>query len=145
MAAATAATGQEELVLWEHALFGNLQPGACLASNGIVPTSEPAPDGCFQVNQSHYVPEGLDQLIPDGLAELPPGANYIKDEEHGWCYGQVDGDTGEQMQQFKDMLLQHKDSFAYSMQDLPGYMGHLLSSLWCLMHVHSTSVGSTVH
>jgi len=123
MASPSAPTATEELALWEYNLFGGLQPSTYLAATGTESTTVSAPDGRFQVNQSHYIPEGLDQLTPDGVAELPPGATYTKDEEHGWFYGQALGVSTDQMQQFKDMLLQHKGAFAYSMKELPGYNG----------------------
>jgi len=60
---------------------------------------------------------------PDGIHSLIPDALYVKDPEHGWTYGNHPGFTAEQQQQLKDIVVQHKDAFAYSMSDLTGYRG----------------------
>jgi hypothetical protein len=46
---------------------------------------------------------------------------YQKDPEGGWVWGNHREATAEQMQQMKDMIRSHKECFAYSMAELPGY------------------------
>lgn len=140
-----------ELRAWEFEAFG--RPAFSLAGNGGAPAADIAADrpcacascvaspACCPADQhrspgseqqgaehiagsSQPIPQSIiDQFSPEGERELPVGANYIKDEEHGWSYGQSDIASEEQMQQLRDLLVANKGVFAYSLKDMPGYKG----------------------
>jgi hypothetical protein len=55
----------------------------------------------------------VDAIDPSGEKELPAGVAYIRDEEHQWCYGAIEGVTAEQMAQLKQVLVDRKKAFAY--------------------------------
>lgn len=112
----------EELAAWEYNLFGKGHAFA-LTSSARAQPSPPSPGAPVQVNQAGYIPAGLDQLQPDGEAELPSNALYTKDSEHLWSYGSTEHATPDQMRRLKDLLVSRKGTFAYSMKELPGYTG----------------------
>ena len=65
-------------------------------------------------------------LRPDGALAPDPNptaALYTKDPEHEWTYGNHPGFSSAQREQIKQLLLDHKDCFAYSLKDLTGYLG----------------------
>ena len=68
-------------------------------------------------------PLQLDDLLLDGKQFHPLKDIYVKDEEHGWSYGRHPEVNEEQLSRMKQMLLQQKAAFAYSLRDLPGYNG----------------------
>jgi hypothetical protein len=72
-------------------------------------------------------PLQLDELLPDGQGATQLRDTYLKDEEHKWSYGQHPDVSSDQMDRFKAMLVDHKSSFAYSMQELPGWNGGEIS------------------
>ena len=105
----------EELNTWEFNMFA---PGHAysLASSGV--------EFEAQVNQSGYIPASvLDSLGPEGQKELPDGVSYEKDKEHLWSVGKIEGVSAVEMQQLREVLIQRKGTFAYSMKELPGYNG----------------------
>jgi len=53
--------------------------------------------------------------------------SYTQDPEHKWSYGNHPEASSEEMEQLKQMLVSNKQSFSYSMQDLPGYTGEPVS------------------
>ena len=62
-----------------------------------------------------------DSWQPAGTEAVVWADQYEKDQEGGWVWGNHREATAEQLQQMKDMVRQHRDCFAYSMAELPGY------------------------
>lgn len=115
----------EECSNWEFGAFTHGHAFS-LASGAEPPLIQEPQRMAFeaQVNQAGYIPNDImDQLCPEGNKELPEGAVYTRDEENLWSYGSVKGVTAEHMQRLKDVLIQRKGVFAYSMKELPGYTG----------------------
>ena len=50
-------------------------------------------------------------------------AAYTRDEEHQWMYGDHPQLSSDRRAQLKQVLLDQKSAFAYSMAELPGYNG----------------------
>ena len=50
-------------------------------------------------------------------------ATYTRDEEHQWMYGDHPQLSADRRAQLKQVLLDQKSAFAYSMAELPGYNG----------------------
>lgn len=65
----------------------------------------------------------LNDLLPDGKHGLQLKDSFTPDPEHLWSYGSHPHATAAEMEQFKAMLVRNRGSFAYSMNDLPGYNG----------------------
>jgi site-specific DNA-cytosine methylase len=61
-------------------------------------------------------------FFPERRAPLTSEA-HVKDEEHGWVYGNHRDFSEGQRAELKELLLRNKGAFAYSMKDLPGYCG----------------------
>ena len=115
----------EELWSWESEQL-SARPGLPLAAHlGECSAVERHGSNCSQLHQANpalmHFP--MDMLEPDGERELPAGASYVKDEEHLWSYGSIPEATVEQMGRLKALLVQRKGSFAYSLDELPGYTG----------------------
>jgi hypothetical protein len=72
-------------------------------------------------------PLQLEDLLPDGQQFSAAKDSYAPDPEHKWSYGQHPQMADSQQQQLKAMLLRNKGAFAYSMKELPGYTGDLIS------------------
>eukprot|EP00878_Enallax_costatus_P000909 GHUV01001039.1.p1 GENE.GHUV01001039.1~~GHUV01001039.1.p1 ORF type:complete len:2125 (+),score=442.77 GHUV01001039.1:122-6376(+) len=66
-------------------------------------------------------PSALDELSPDGIPEEPHDANWTIHPEGKWILGNHPEATPDQLQRLVDMLMEQKDAFAYSLNDLPGY------------------------
>ncbi len=66
-------------------------------------------------NISDFQPSGSDVVLPV--------ACHVKDEEHGWIFGNHPALSSAQQSELKAMLIEEKSAFAYSMQDLQGYNG----------------------
>jgi hypothetical protein len=115
----------ERLHVWE---FDALAPGHAYSlasssdrSTSSTPTFSSAE---VQVNQSEYIPASvLEPFEPEGHKELPEGVVYERDEEHLWSFGKVEGVIAAEMQQLREVLVNRKSAFAYSMKELPGYNG----------------------
>jgi hypothetical protein len=69
----------------------------------------------------------IDDLLPDGKQYRQLKDSYVVDEEHKWSYGSHPQATDSEMEQLKAMLVSNKAAFAYSMKELPGYTGDLVS------------------
>jgi hypothetical protein len=52
-------------------------------------------------------------------------ADYERDEVHRWCIGTHSSASPEQRARLRDLLIQKKSYFAYSLTDLKGYSGPL--------------------
>jgi hypothetical protein len=63
----------------------------------------------------------MDQWQPQEHKRRSGRTKYEKDTEGGWVWGNHREATEEQLQQMKDMVRQHRECFAYSMAELPGY------------------------
>jgi hypothetical protein len=71
-------------------------------------------------------PSFLDAYSPEGQQELGDLSDRWEiDPEHKWIYGNHPDMTPDQKQQLRDVLLEEKEAFAYSMTDLVGYCGDL--------------------
>ena len=118
----TAMDPAEDLNAWEFDMFTH---GCAYSLASTYMSLDPSEEGLeAQVNQAGYIPANiLDSFGQEGHKELPEGVAYIRDEEHQWSYGKVQGVTAEQMQQLKEVLVQRKGVFGYSMKELVGYTG----------------------
>ncbi|KAF6249762.1 hypothetical protein COO60DRAFT_1579417, partial [Scenedesmus sp. NREL 46B-D3] len=86
----------------------------------------PATSGQQDLTQATPSRSFLDAYSPEGESELCDlSARWETDPEHKWIYGNHPDMTPEQKQQLRDMLLEEKGAFAYSMTDLVGYCGDL--------------------
>lgn len=63
--------------------------------------------------------------MPDGEQEVLLHPGYEKDEEHQWIWGNHPDFTPMQRELFKAELIKRRQSFAYSLADLHGYVGVL--------------------
>ena len=68
-------------------------------------------------------PLQLDDLLPGGETSRVHEQNCTKDEENLWLYGNSEHSTPEQMAKLKELLLEKKEVFAYSLKEMPGYKG----------------------
>lgn len=77
----------------------------------------------------------IDSFTPEGESEVQ-GSNtgWETDPDHKWIYGGHPELTMEQKTQLRDMLIQEKDAFAYSLAELPGYSGDPGE-----VHIHMTT------
>ena len=64
-----------------------------------------------------YTPTGVDGVVP-----LP---EYVKDEEHGWIWGNHPDATPAERAALRETVLDCKNAFAYSLTDMPGYSGDI--------------------
>ena len=90
------------------------------------------PDQCFALSSSTddnqpstqwYKPDPsvLDELSPEGQAEMPHDAAWTIHPEGKWILGNHPEATPEQLDRLVAMLQEQKAAFAYSLDDLPGY------------------------
>ena len=79
-----------------------------------------ADDGC-PVNPASFA--CTTPFTPDGPEQPSPHVQYDKDPVNGWSFGSHPDCTPAQRQKLQDVLLAHKEQFAYSMNDLTGYVG----------------------
>ena len=68
-------------------------------------------------------PLQLDDLLPDGVPDPQQQAGRMKDEEHQWSYGDLAMQDTDYQQRLRDILVERKHAFAYSLKELPGYNG----------------------
>ncbi|KAF6249414.1 hypothetical protein COO60DRAFT_1581207 [Scenedesmus sp. NREL 46B-D3] len=68
----------------------------------------------------------LDAYTPDGEKEVEDlSSRWETDPEHKWIYGNHPDMAPAQKEQLKQMLLEERGAFAYSLEDLAGYSGDL--------------------
>jgi hypothetical protein len=68
----------------------------------------------------------LDDFTPDGEKEVADlGSRWETDPEHKWIYGNHPEMTPAQKEQLKQVLIEERGAFAYSLSDLVGYCGDL--------------------
>jgi len=68
-------------------------------------------------------PDVLTSLAPDGIPEEPHDATWTVHETGKWILGNHPEATQEQMKRMIAMLESNKAAFAYSLSELPGYVG----------------------
>ena len=85
-----------------------------------VSSSEAAPVRWYQAD-----PAALDQLTPDGVADEPHDSRWSIHPTGQWILGNHPEATPQQLQQLTTVLENNKGAFAYSMSDLPAYVGPL--------------------
>ena len=72
--------------------------------------------------QARYKAMGvMDGYAPDGVSSVTWEAQYEKDKEGGWIWGNHREAGGQSMGSMQRMVRERKHCFAYSMQELPGY------------------------
>ena len=68
-------------------------------------------------------PIDVSMTIPTGEEEFIAKQEYTRDEQHKWVYGNAEEVTEAIQGKLKEILLQHKATFAYSLKDCTGYKG----------------------
>jgi hypothetical protein len=63
----------------------------------------------------------MDHYSPGGVPSVVWEAQYVKDKEGGWVWGNHREASKQQMAAMQRMVRSHKQAFAYSLSDLPGY------------------------
>ena len=79
-----------------------------------------APSGS-SVNHASFA--CMDPFTPEGPDQDNPSTQYQKDPDHGWVFGMHPNMTSVHQQQLQELLVRNKGQFAYSMNDLTGYIG----------------------
>ena len=67
--------------------------------------------------------QNISMTLPESQTERSNRDSFTKDPVHGFCWGDHPLVTPAQRLALQEMVIHHKDSFAYSLADLPGYKG----------------------
>ena len=63
----------------------------------------------------------MDAYFPDGQKDIKWEAQYVKDKEGGWIWGNHREASAQDMVDMQAMVRAHKGVFAYQLSDLVGY------------------------
>eukprot|EP00775_Hariotina_reticulata_P002674 gene2674-biopygen4244 len=108
-----------------HNVAPQALPAAAAVSSSITEDEEA---GSLSAAHNHWYQPGpaiLDQLLPDPVEDQPHDSRWTVHEEGQWIMGNHPQATQEERDELVRVLQRNKGAFAYSLDELPAYVGPL--------------------